>query len=94
MLQLVVILKAIVEVAMCAYLGQGILYILARSKRRTNVLYQILAAVTNPVTRLTRAIAPRFIVDEHIGLLAFFLLGLVWVALTVAKVRLVLQSAG
>lgn len=94
MLQLVVILKAISEVAMCAYLGQGILYILARSKRHTNLVYTILKTVTDPITRLTRAIAPRFILDQHIGLLAFFLLGLVWVGLTIAKVRLVLQAAG
>lgn len=93
MLQLVVILKALVEVAMCAFLGQGILYILAGSKREQNFVYGIMKTLTNPVTWIARAISPRFVLDQHIWLVAIFLLVAAWVALTLAKVSLVLAPA-
>jgi hypothetical protein len=90
MLQIVVILKAIAEVALYAFLGQGILYILAGSKRDQNIVYSILKTVTNPVTRLARFLAPRFVLDQHIWLVAIFLLVVAWVALTLAKASLTL----
>ena len=93
MLQFVVILKALVEVAMCAFLGQGILYILAGSKREQNFVYGIMKTLTNPVTWIARVISPRFVLDQHILLVAIFLLVAAWVALTLAKVSLVLAPA-
>ncbi|MBK7469339.1 MAG: hypothetical protein KAX84_15315 [Burkholderiales bacterium] len=93
MLQFVVILKALVEVAMFAFLGQGILYILAGSKREQNFVYGIMKTLTSPVTRIARLISPRFVLDQHIWLVAIFLLVAAWVALTAAKVSLVLVPA-
>jgi hypothetical protein len=93
MYQTVVILKAIVEIAGLALLGQGLLVILAGQQRHKNMFYTVLKTITSPVVRATRFIAPRFIVDQHIGLLAFFLLMVLWVALTVLKIRLVLGTA-
>lgn len=90
MLLLVMILKALTEVALCAFVGQGILYLFAGAKRETNFVYTTFKMLTSPVTKFTRLIAPRFIVDQHIGFLAFFLLMVLWVALTITKVKLVL----
>ena len=90
MLQVAVILKAIVEVALCAFLGQGILYIMAGSRRDRNLIYSILKTVTNPVTKIARFISPRFVLDQHVWLVAIFLLVAAWVALTLAKISLVL----
>jgi hypothetical protein len=90
MLLLVMILKALTEVALCAFLGQGILYLFAGAKRETNFVYTTFKMLTSPVTKITRLIAPRFIVDQHIGFLAFFLLLVLWVALTITKVKLVI----
>lgn len=90
MLQSVIILKALAEVALFAFVGQGILYLFAGAKRETNFVYTTFKMLTSPVTKVTRLIAPRFILDQHIGFLAFFLLIVLWVALTVAKIRLVL----
>ena len=92
MLQTVIILKAVVEVALFAFLGQGVLYVLAGASRERNFIYNVLKMLTSPVTKVTRFVAPRFIVDQHIGLLAFFLLVLVWVGLTLSKIKLVLQA--
>jgi len=88
----IVVLKGLTEIAGLAVLGQGLLYMLAGSQRERNVFYTILKTVTSPVMRATRFIAPRFILDQHMGFLAFFLLFVLWLGLTVVKIRIVLES--
>lgn len=90
MLQAVIILKALAEVALFAFVGQAILYLFAGANRERNFVYTTFKMLTSPVTKFTRLIAPRFIVDQHIAYLAFFLLMVLWVGLTVAKINLVL----
>ena len=90
MLQSVIILKALAEVAIFAFVGQGILYLFAGAKRESNFVYTTFKMLTSPVTKITRLIAPRFIVDQHIGFLAFFLLLVLWAGLTVAKIGMVI----
>ena len=91
--QLVVILKGLNEVALMALLGQGALFVIAGSKREGNVVYSILKTVTSPIMKLTRFIAPRFIVDQHIGLLALFFLLLIEAVLIAFKIWLYLAAA-
>jgi hypothetical protein len=54
MLQFVIILKALNEVALMALLGQAALYVLAGSRRDSNPIYALLKAVTSPVMKLAR----------------------------------------
>jgi uncharacterized protein YggT (Ycf19 family) len=91
MLLLVTILKALNEVALYALLGQGILYLFAGAKRNQNFAYNLLKAITSPAMKLTRAIAPRFVVDEHIPFLAFFLGLVLWFVLGRAQNNLCAQ---
>jgi hypothetical protein len=81
-------LKAVVEVAGFAYLGQGLVAILSGSARDKNVVYQILRIVTNPVARATRFLMPRFIPDRHIPFVAFGLLLWAWIFLILGLARL------
>src|SRR5512132_541481 len=92
MLQLVVIAKAVNEVALMALLGQGARYVLAGAKRETNPVYAILKAITSPVMKLARAITPRVVLDRHIGFVALFVVLVVEALLIVAKVYLVLTA--
>lgn len=92
MYQLVIILKGLNEVALMALLGQGALYILAGSRRESNIVYSMLRTVTSPIMKGTRFIAPRFIVDQHIGFLALFFLLVLEAILIVFKVRLYLAA--
>ena len=55
-----------------AFLGQGVLWVIAGAKRDQNMVYNLFKTVTSPVMQLTRAITPRIIIDAHIGLVAFF----------------------
>lgn len=82
------ILRALVEVAGFALLGQGILAILAGKYREQNLFYRVLRTVTQPVVRTVRFITPRFIIDAHIPVLAFFILFWLWIALAIAKRQL------
>ncbi|MFY9317691.1 MAG: hypothetical protein WAO95_19290 [Burkholderiales bacterium] len=93
MYEIIVILKALTEVAGVAFLGQGILWVIAGAKRDQNVVYNLFKILTSPVTRVTRAITPRVIIDAHIGLVAFFLLMVLWVVLTALKIKMVLDAA-
>lgn len=93
MYEIIVILKALTEIAGVAFLGQGVLWVIAGAKREQNAVYTLFRTLTSPVTRLTRAITPRIVLDAHIGLVAFFLLMVLWLVLTVTKIKLVLDQA-
>ena len=93
MYEVIVILKALTEVAGVAFLGQGLLWVLAGAKRDQNIVYNLFKTITSPVTKATRAITPRVIIDAHIGLVSFFLLIVLWIALTAVKIKLVLDGA-
>jgi len=93
MYEIIVILKALTEIAGVAFLGQGVLWAIAGAKRDRNIVYNLFKTVTSPVMRLTRIITPRFIIDAHIGLVAFFLLMVTWVVLTAFKIKIVLENA-
>ena len=93
MYEIIVILKALTEIAGVAFLGQGVLWVIAGAKRDQNLVYKLFRTLTSPVTRVTRAITPRLIIDAHIGLVAFFLLLVIWLVLTVLKIKIVLENA-
>lgn len=92
MYEIIVILKALTEVAGVAMIGQGVLWVLAGAKRDENLVYGIFKTLTSPVMRATRWITPRIVLDQHMGLVAFFLLVVLWVALTAIKIKLVLEN--
>ena len=81
-------LKAVVEVAGFAYLGQGLVAVFSGARREQNVIYQVFRIVTGPVTRATRFLMPKFIPDRHIPFIAFGLLLWVWIFLIVGLASL------
>ncbi len=94
MYQLVVMLKAINEIALLALVAQGILYLFAGAKRDTNPIYFLFKTITSPIMKLTRTITPRIVIDQHIGFVALFILLAAEVALIAAKIYLYLEAAG
>ncbi len=65
-LLLVVILKALAELALLFLLGRGLLFILAGRKRQGNIFYQVFCIVTDPLLRAARFVTPGIILDRHI----------------------------
>ncbi len=92
MYEIIVILKGLTEVAGVAMLGQGVLWVIAGARRDQNPIYGIFKTLTSPVMKVTRWITPRVILDRHLGLVAFFLLMVIWVVLTILKIRIVLGN--
>ena len=93
MYEIIVILKALTEIAGVAMLGQGILWVIAGSRRQENAIYQLFRTLTSPVMKATRFITPRVILDQHLGLVAFFLLLVLWIVLTAVKIKMVLDAS-
>ena len=92
MLLLVTSLKLIAEIALMALAGQWFVGLLAGCGRERNVFYKLLAVMASPFVKLVRRIAPRVVLDRHVPLATFLLLGFAWVALTATKIDLCLQS--
>ncbi len=93
MLMLLDILKALLEVAGLALLGQGLLYLLAGARREQNVVYQGLGVVTRPIFRVARLITPSMVLDRHLGLVAFLLVAVTWFFVLVQKQSVCIQGA-
>ena len=93
MFEIIVILKALTEIAGVAMLGQGILWVVAGTRRDQNLVYGIFRTLTLPVMKVTRWVTPRVILDRHLGLVAFLLLMVLWVGLTIMKIKLVLENS-
>jgi uncharacterized protein YggT (Ycf19 family) len=79
------VLRALVEVSMLFLLGQGLLALLAGSRRHTNTIYQLFVIVTKPVLKIVRKVSPPQIIDKHLPFVAFFLLFWLWIGLAYVK---------
>lgn len=82
---LVSALRALVEVALLALIGQGLLAVLAGARRGTNPIYRLFQIITDPVVRLVRRITPRAVLDKHLPFVAFFVLFWLWILLAYVK---------
>lgn len=90
----IIIAKAIVEVALFAFVGQAIIFIIGGHRVANNFVFQSLKTITSPMTALVRYISPKFILDRHIPIATFLFLVVVWVALTLAKIENIQLQAG
>jgi hypothetical protein len=79
------VLRALVEVALLALLGQGAVALLAGARRLSNPIYQLFAIVTRPVIVAVRWMTPKAIIDKHVPFVAFFVLFWLWLFLAWAK---------
>nr|WP_301334605.1 YggT family protein [Variovorax dokdonensis] len=83
--------KLIAEIALLALIGQWLLGLLAGRKREENFFYRLLQVLTQPFTRVVRAITPRIVLDRHVPLATLLLLAVVWLVATLAKVNICMQ---
>ena len=91
MLALITTAKLIAEIALMALLGQWVLGLLAGAKRDKNIFYQLLQIVGRPCVALARLVSPRFVVERHLPLVAFFRLLFLWLAVTILKIQTCLR---
>jgi hypothetical protein len=79
--------KLIAEIALLALLGQWLLGLLAGAKRDKNLFYQVLQIIGKPFVSVARLVTPKFVLDRHVPLVAFFLLVFLWVSMTILKIQ-------
>lgn len=81
----IVTLRILVEICLFSLIGQGVLAVLPGVDREKNVFYLVLKTLASPGWRFARWISPRFVVDQHVGWVALFILLLLWMGLQVVK---------
>ena len=67
--------------------GQGLLFLLAGHGRDNNLFYQLICMVNKPWTLIARFISPKQIVDSQIPFVAFCVVGILYIAVTIAKIE-------
>ena len=83
--------KLVVEIALMALVGQGLLFILAGPKRATNVFYGLLSVLSKPFTLLVRRITPKMVADHQVPIVTFFLVLIVYFIVTFERIDLCLK---
>ncbi|MET0682472.1 MAG: YggT family protein [Casimicrobiaceae bacterium] len=76
------VVKLLIEIALFALIGQGVMSVLARlfgQAPEANMVYRLFATVTSPVTKPCRWITPKFIADRFLPVVAFSLLAVGYV---------------
>lgn len=85
LIDVVATLRMLVEIALFALIGQGVLAVLPGVDRDKNLFYLVLKTIASPATRFARWISPKFVVDRHVGWVALFILLVLWVGFAVLK---------
>ena len=67
--------------------GQGLLFLLAGQGKENNLFYQLICMVNKPWALLARFISPKQIVDSQIPFVAFCIVGILYIAGTLAKIE-------
>jgi hypothetical protein len=79
------VLRALAEVAMLFLLGQGLLALLAGSRRHDNTVYKLFLIVTAPVLKVVRKSHAAAGHRPHLPFVAFALLFWCWIGVTWLK---------
>ncbi len=85
-LTLISIVKLVAEIALLALVGQWLLGLLAGQRKEQNLFYQLLQVMGRPFVQLARFITPKFVLERHLPLVAFFILLFLWLGATAAKI--------
>jgi hypothetical protein len=91
MLTALVIVKLVAEIALMALLGRWVLGLLAGQKREQNLFYQILDIMARPFVWSARRISPRMVLDRHVPLVAFCLVGFTWLVVTLWRIQICVE---
>jgi len=86
-------LRALAEVVGYTFIGQGVLALFAGANRDRNFVYQLLRAVTNPMVKVARWVTPKFVADQHVPLVAFFIVFWLWIFFGIMKHQYCVQHS-
>jgi len=81
------IAQLILYIGGLALIGQGLLFVLSGQKRDTNLFYQLFQIVNKPWSATARFISPKQIADHQIPFVAFCIVAVLYIAVTLAKIE-------
>jgi uncharacterized membrane protein len=92
MLTFLNLVQLLLYIPLLALVGQGFLYVLAGPRRETNFFYTLLRLISRPFTVPMRKLTPRQVADEHVPVVTFFLLLIVYFVVTFERMDLCIRS--
>jgi hypothetical protein len=81
------IAQLILYIGGLALLGQGLLFVISGQKRETNFVYQLFQILNKPWIGIARLISPKQIADHQVPFVAFCILAVLYIAVTLAKIE-------
>ncbi len=91
MLSFLNLVQLLLYIPLLALMGQGVLFVLAGARRQDNFFYQLLQVISKPFTYLVRKATPAKVADQHVPVVTFFLLLIVYAVVTFEKINLCVQ---
>lgn len=85
MLFLIAALRAIIEMLGLCLIGQGMLALLAGSKRQVNPIYRLFALITHAPRRVVAHLLPNAAGEKTIGICCFVVLFCLWIGLALMR---------
>ena len=85
-------LQLVLYIALLALLGQGVLYVLAGTRRESNFFYRFLQILGKPFTLVVRRITPRQVPASAVAAITFCLLAALYVVVTFERVDFCVMS--
>jgi hypothetical protein len=87
LLTLLNILQLLLYIGLLALVGQGFLYLISGQGRDSNMFYQLFQILNKPWVWLARRISPSKVADHQVPFVAFFAMGVAYLAVTLAKIE-------
>lgn len=81
------IAQLVIYIGLLALAGQGLLYVLAGANRANNLVYQLFLVLNKPWTLAASWISPRQVAERHHPVVAFCVLGVLYMAVTLTKIE-------
>ncbi|MCX7662817.1 MAG: hypothetical protein N2Z61_03570 [Tepidimonas fonticaldi] len=79
--------QLVLYIGLLALLGQGVLYIIAGARRESNFVYQLFQVLNKPWVGAARWIAPRQVAEQHVPVVAFCVMAVLYLAVTLGKIE-------
>ena len=82
------IAQVVLYVALLALAGQGVLFAIVGAKREQNMFYTLLRVISKPFTVPMRKITPHQVSDQHVPVVTFFVLLILYAIVTFERADL------
>lgn len=87
MIPLLNVAQLVLYIGLLALFGQGLLFVLAGQKRDGNLFYQLFQVLNRPWMALARLLSPAAVAPRHHGWVAFFVVGVLYLVVTLVKIE-------